>query len=165
MTNRRLCPMCLKQKPLGQFRPRAKGKRGGYCDTCRLKYFREYNKKRYASPEARQAELERGHKKYAEVVRPRRDERKKKLIRMMGGKCSICGYCKSAAALDFDHLEDGETSNAKAYHPNPDKHRTISHLLAMNTPNAFDLAVEEAKKCRLICSNCHRELTYPGHEL
>lgn len=84
---------------------------------------------------------------------------------MFGGKCVLCGYSKSAAALDFDHLENGVASQTKRGRPNPIKLRTVSHLLAMTVPEAFELAVAEAKKCRLICANCHREQTYPGHDL
>ena len=78
---------------------------------------------------------------------------RKKLIAMYGGCCCKCGYNHSAAALDFDHLNPVE------------KTRTISHLLVVNQPWAWDAAVEEAKKCQLLCSNCHREKTFPGWEI
>lgn len=152
LTNKRRCPKCLKKKSLDAFKKRPGGTYS-YCYACALGYYREYNAKRYATPEARQAELQRTKDKYHASVKPRRIERKRKLIALMGGKCQECGYSRSAAALDF-------------HHRNPvDKQRTVSHLLAMQEPEAWDMAVEEAKKCDLICSNCHREHTYPGHEL
>jgi hypothetical protein len=87
--------------------------------------------------------------------------RKKQLIELFGGKCVLCGYYKSAAALDFDHI--GElTARGK---PNKHKSRTISHLLAIEQPWAWKAALVEAEKCRLLCANCHRESTFPGHEL
>ncbi len=122
-------------------------------------------KQRYATAEARAAELERGREKYARLIQGPRAERKRALIMMLGGACSICGYNRSAAALDFDHLENGDTARTRRGRPNPEKRRTVSHLLAMNTDEAFTQAIEEAQRCRLVCSNCHRELTYPGHEL
>jgi hypothetical protein len=119
----------------------------------RLAYFKEYNRKRYASPEAREAELARGKEKYWRLVRGQRVERKRQLIMEMGGCCQRCGYNQSAAALDFHHREA------------VDKVRTVSHLLAISQPWGFEKAKEEALKCDLLCSNCHREETYPGHEL
>ena len=152
MTNKKRCPKCLKVLPKDKFKPRPDGTIS-YCYKCGLGYFKEYNKKRYSSLEARQAELERGHEKYLRIVKPARIERKKKLIMIMGGKCQECGYKISAAALDFDHV-DPKT-----------KQRTISHLLASQSPDAWKAALDESKKCVLICSNCHREKTYPGWEM
>lgn len=152
MTNKKRCPKCLKVLSSDKFKPRPDGSIS-YCYKCELGYFKEYNKKRYASLEARQSELERGHEKYIRIVKPARIARKKKLIMIMGGKCQNCGYNKSAAALDFDHI-DPKT-----------KSRTISHLLAHQDPSSWKLAVKESKKCVLLCSNCHREKTYPGWEL
>lgn len=58
-----------------------------------------------------------------------------------GGKCERCGYDKCIKALEFHHLD-----------PNK-KDFTIS-----NDHFKLDEAVEESKKCILICANCHREL-------
>ena len=145
--NRQRCTKCLKFKPTDEF------DNSPHCAACRRPYFKAYNKKRYASPEFREAELERGRRHYRDVLRGQRIERKKKLIRLIGGKCCKCSYSRSAAALDFHHIKAGS------------KGRTISHLLAVSTAGAFRAAQKEARKCRLLCSNCHREETYPGHEL
>lgn len=58
-----------------------------------------------------------------------------------GGKCIKCGYNKCLKALEFHHLDPTQ------------KDFTISN-------DHFKLleAVEESKKCILLCSNCHREL-------
>lgn len=71
---------------------------------------------------------------------------------MNGGRCQECGYNKSSVALDFHHRDPTE------------KRRTVSHLLGVNQPWAWEAAVEEATRCDLLCSNCHREHTYPGSE-
>ena len=158
------CTKCLYLRPIGEFDK--KKAHGCWCRACYLKYFKQYNQKRYASSEAKSIEQERGRQKYIKNVKPQRMERKKNLLQMMGGKCSVCGYSRSAAALDFDHLDlDGKTAVTARNHPNKAKCRTISHLLAMNNPKAFSEAIEEAKKCRILCANCHREMTFPGHEL
>lgn len=152
MINTKVCQKCLKKKSLDKFKKRKDGSTG-YCQPCSITYYREYNAKRYASPEAMQAERKRTRDRYHAAFKPARMERKAKLIRMMGGKCKSCGYNRSAAALDFHHIDKAT------------KRRTISHLLACNLPWAWEAAIEEAKLCELLCSNCHREETYPGHEL
>jgi len=159
----KVCTKCLCLKPIEQFD--ANKAHGNWCQKCYTDYFKSYNKKRYSSAESREKELIRGRNKYNTIVKPQRNERKKRLLLMMGGKCSICGYSKSAAALDFDHLDNGKDAITCRNKPNPCKSRTISHILAMNRPDAFELAIEEAKKCRILCANCHREITFPGHEL
>lgn len=72
---------------------------------------------------------------------------------MFGGRCCECGYCSNAAALDFDHKNRAE------------KQHTISMLLASDKPSGWALAISEAAKCEIRCSNCHRERTYPEWEL
>lgn len=144
--NRQTCTKCLKSRPIQSFH------NSSHCDVCRRAYFKRYNRKRYRSAQARRAELARSKEKYWRLGRDQRIERKARLIGLCGGKCVKCGYARSAAALDF-------------HHPRNNKARTVSHLLAVNNPQAFALAVREAKKCLLICANCHREETFPGHEL
>ena len=64
-----------------------------------------------------------------------------KIKERRGGKCEHCGYNKCLKALEFHHLDPTQ------------KDFTISN-------DHFKLAeaVEESKKCVLICANCHREL-------
>ena len=65
----------------------------------------------------------------------------KKIKLQRGGSCVRCGYNKCIKALEF-------------HHPDPtQKDFTISN-------DHFKLveAVEESKKCILLCANCHREL-------
>ena len=70
----------------------------------------------------------------------KRKARRKQLIEMLGGKCEQCGTIDN---LEFDHLDPSQklfTIGAK-----------------MN--NDWDTLVVEAKKCRLLCSKCHRKHT------
>jgi hypothetical protein len=76
-----------------------------------------------------------------EIKKEKRRYSKKQLVALRGGKCEICKYDRCVAALDFHHID-------------PDtKENHIAHL-GMN----FKAMVEEAKKCIMVCSNCHREL-------
>jgi DNA-binding CsgD family transcriptional regulator len=66
---------------------------------------------------------------------------KLKLVDYKGGKCEICGYCKSLWALEFHH-RDPEL-----------KDFTISSV-----SKSFYKLKKEVDKCMLVCSNCHAEL-------
>jgi len=68
-------------------------------------------------------------------------ENKRRLVDAFGGCCSVCGYSKSLQVLQFHHHE-------------PNKERGVSDLLR----NKYEVALAEAKKCILLCSNCHLEL-------
>lgn len=71
------------------------------------------------------------------------DQRKKqRLVNSLGGKCCICGYNKCLSALQFHHKNPEE------------KDFTISQ----NAHIAFEKALQEVKKCILVCANCHREI-------
>lgn len=64
---------------------------------------------------------------------------KKKLVDYKGGKCECCGYDRCVAALDFHHQGD------KLFQIGG------SHC------RKFEKLKDEVDKCRLLCSNCHRE--------
>lgn len=61
----------------------------------------------------------------------------------MAKGCSICGYNKCGAALDFHHVDENE------------KYDTVSQLV--NRLRSMEVILEEAKKCIILCANCHRE--------
>jgi hypothetical protein len=77
-------------------------------------------------------------------------DRKVRLVNMLGGKCSVCGYDKNIAALDFHHKDPSKKETQLSY----------SNLLKMN----WDKCVSEAKKCILLCATHHRELHYPNYD-
>jgi hypothetical protein len=66
---------------------------------------------------------------------------KQELVDNLGGKCKECGYNKCLAALDF-------------HHHSKDKENCIARLLS---DGLIKKARDEAKKCTLLCANCHRE--------
>ena len=66
---------------------------------------------------------------------------------MYRGGCEKCGYNKNDAAQEFHHLD----SKTKSF-----------QLDLRSLSNRKWLAIaEEAKKCILLCSNCHAELHNP----
>lgn len=76
-------------------------------------------------------------------------ERQRKLkqicVEYKGGKCSVCDYSKSVAALDFHHLNPKE------------KDFSISHV---KCTSFNDKIKKELDKCILLCKNCHAELHF-----
>jgi transposase len=79
--------------------------------------------------------------------RARRREFKLRLVNLFGGQCA-CGYKKSLAALDFHH-KDPQSKTA-----------SISSIASRGgySEKTFQKCVAEAKKCILLCSNCHHEI-------
>lgn len=63
---------------------------------------------------------------------------------MLGGCCSRCGYNKSITALSFHHINPKE------------KLFDLSHN--GNLLHDWEVVVVEAKKCKLLCLNCHNEV-------
>lgn len=63
-------------------------------------------------------------------------------IKILGGKCSICGYNKCIDALEFHH-ENPEEKDFK---------------LGSGNTMSWKLYKKEALKCVLVCSNCHKEI-------
>jgi len=76
----------------------------------------------------------------AEAVTRRRRSVKEALVKEAGGKCVICGYSRHPAALQFHHLDPTSKSFG---------------LGVRGITRSLDKLREEAKKCVLLCANCH----------
>ena len=87
---------------------------------------------------------------YYEKQKDRALKRKYELVKLKGGKCEICGYDKNYCGFDFHHVT-----------PNEKEFQLDSRHLS-NT--SIEKLTEEANKCMLVCSNCHRELHNPDFE-
>jgi len=74
-------------------------------------------------------------------------QRKSQLVRLLGSKCSSCGYCKNFAALQFHHKE-------------PSK-KDINLDMRRLSNSSWAKCLLESKKCTLLCANCHAEHHYP----
>lgn len=79
----------------------------------------------------------------AERVNRRRRVVKRQLVAEAGGKCFICGYERCQRALEFHHLDPG----TKEF-----------HLGYTGATRSLARARAEARKCMLLCSNCHAEV-------
>lgn len=63
-----------------------------------------------------------------------------------GNCCSKCGYNKCMAALEFHHLDPFEKESK-----------------IIGSTSSLQKQRDEAKKCVLLCANCHREAHYLGN--
>jgi transposase-like protein len=79
----------------------------------------------------------------SEAVSERRRKVKRMLVEEAGGACVICGYDRHVGALHFHHVEPAQ----KRF-----------HLGLKGLARALDTVREEAKKCVLLCANCHAEV-------
>jgi transposase len=79
----------------------------------------------------------------AEAVARRRRNVKRILVEDAGGRCAVCGYSRCIAALEFHHLVPAEKSFSLS-------HRGVARSL--------EKARAEARKCALLCANCHAEV-------
>ena len=100
---------------------------------------REYHKNWYKRNPRRKKALQEYNKKY--IARNSKFVRR---IKLYCG-CSICGYKKSAFALDFHHVDPLTKEN------------NISYLIRKTSLNNLKI---EIRKCIVLCANCHRELTF-----
>ena len=72
-----------------------------------------------------------------------RRERKERLVALLGGQCTVCGYHKCIDALEFHHR---------------DPENKLFPLSKENLLKRWVVVLAEAEKCVLHCANCHREL-------
>jgi len=77
--------------------------------------------------------------------RERKAQHKKHLVDMLGGKCSGCGTTEN---LQFDHLD----------------RTTKSFCISKNLASKLEKLEEEAKKCQLLCKDCHEIKTLINHD-
>lgn len=77
--------------------------------------------------------------------RERKSTHKRYLIEMLGGECVGCGVTTN---LQFDHIDRKE------------KNVNVTSLLA----GKLETAITEAKKCQLLCEDCHRLKTTINHD-
>ena len=75
-----------------------------------------------------------------EHIKTWRRNHKKRLVEAFGGLCAICKVMDDPTIYDFHHLDPAE------------KDFTLSTKIM-----GWDKAAEEAKKCVMLCGNCHRK--------
>lgn len=78
-------------------------------------------------------------------------KRKLILVEMLGGECSVCGYKKNLAALNFHHTEAG--------------HKELGLDARQLSNRTWQVILDEVAKCILLCTNCHMEEHYPNLDI
>mgnify|MGYP000591959595 CR=1 FL=1 len=96
--------------------------------------------KKYCSKKCKNDALNPVLQKYS-LQKEKGFERKLKLLETFGSKCSVCGYDNNYAALCFHHTRD----------------KTFGIDLRQCSNTKWETLVEEAKKCVVMCHNCHME--------
>jgi 5-methylcytosine-specific restriction endonuclease McrA len=77
-------------------------------------------------------------------IKGKRALRIKALKDKFGAKCFICGYDKNYASLDFHHLRD-----------------KLFGISTVGMDKPLECVENEAKKCVLLCRNCHSDVHHP----
>jgi hypothetical protein len=116
------------------------------CEICEKKL--EGRQIKFCSKQCKLKATNFAHKNY-KAQQKRGMERKIKLVEMFGGKCQSCGYDKNYSALTF-------------HHRNPSEKETTLDLRKLSN-NSWIKIEAEAKKCNLLCFNCHMEHHHPSH--
>lgn len=121
LANRKYCFTC---SPFGQH------------NTCKVALNEDGNPERELLPSTHEKE------QWRIRVKRRRQEFKRRMVALLGGKCEICGYDRSVWALTFHHKDPKikRFSLSMAYH------------------YKWKVVEEELAGCRLLCNNCHAEL-------
>jgi transposase len=78
-----------------------------------------------------------------EAVSRRRRKVKQILVQEAGGRCRLCGYDRYVGALHFHHIDPAD----KGF-----------ELSQQGVTRSLARARVEARKCVLLCSNCHAEV-------
>lgn len=71
------------------------------------------------------------------------------LVKEFGSKCAICQYDKCITALEFHHINEDEKNFA----------------ISQSKNIKWEILLNEAKKCILVCCRCHREIHEGLHNL
>jgi hypothetical protein len=77
-----------------------------------------------------------------EAVTRRKQKLKRTLVDEAGGRCAVCGYDRCIVNLGFHHVDPASKSFA----------------MSMAVGRSIAAFREEAKKCVLVCANCHGEI-------
>jgi 5-methylcytosine-specific restriction endonuclease McrA len=80
---------------------------------------------------------------HKDAVARRRRDIKRTLVQEAGGRCVICGYDRAVAALHFHHVDPASKSFG---------------ISRAGVTRSIEKARADARKCILLCSNCHAEV-------
>jgi hypothetical protein len=122
------------------------GKNREVARASRKNYYRRHRKECLAKAREYTARDPERWKKYkSDYVKRTRREACAAVDLLKNVPCADCGRCYPPWVMDFDHGYNAKVDN-------------VSHLA--RKPNGLKRALEEARKCEIVCSNCHRERTH-----
>ncbi len=116
----------------------------GYCISCTSRLHGRQRK--FCSLRCKNAQTNSQFQSYG-AQQKRGRKRKIALVRLHGSKCEQCGYKRNFSAMEFHHV----IPTNKCF--NLDL-RSLSN-------RRWERVLVEAQKCRLLCSNCHKEVHNP----
>ena len=111
------------------------------CEICNQKFETNSKSRLYCyecSGESTRMDIE--SRKHQKTILRR--SMKKQAIKILGGKCSVCGYDKCIDALEF-------------HHKNP---KEKDFKIGSGNTMSWKEYKNEAEKCVLLCTNCHKEI-------
>jgi len=120
------------------------------CRTCGVahpeEHYHHQSDKRYRFKDCPKCMYQKRKAKFTEetVARDRQTKLlwrrgiKARLVDYFGGKCSACNTEYHQSVFDFHHLDPNEKEGQ------------------INSYNNYEDSLEEAKKCVMLCANCHR---------
>ncbi len=151
--SRRICRLCSTEHPghwptaMFDWCSQEESLSGSHLKGCLLELRSAYRKKtadelkEYKASRARNSYNKKKLELGIDPIRIIREQRKRKIVEILGNKCQICGYNKSIRNLAFHHLYDKKFSvSSRAFQ--------FSILTVLN----------EISKCILVCHNCHGEI-------
>ena len=127
------CNICSETKPYTEYYKNSYLKSGyaNRCKPCQKKYTDKYRKSKKGKKQSKE--------------RQQRHQRFINRVKLWKG-CSHCGYKTHAVAIDFDHV-DPSIKRGDGYS-------------AVNSSWSMKRIKDEIRKCRILCSNCHRASTH-----
>lgn len=138
---RKICSKCGLNKPLTDYfvKDGRTGRLHAQCKEC----YKEHRRTFYADHYARYGELYR-QRAQLRRARLRKEFRENMLAYLQKSKCAVCGE-NDIRVLEFDHI-------------NPmTKSFNISQAVSLG--HGWKDVVNEMKKCRVLCANCHKKHT------
>jgi hypothetical protein len=75
-------------------------------------------------------------------VTRRKQRVRRTLVEEAGGRCAVCGYDRCIVNMHFHHVDPAT--------------KTLD--MTARVGRSLDAFREEAKKCVLVCANCHGEI-------
>ncbi len=112
-----------------------------YCEICGKKFnSNSYSRIYCFECSGDSSRLDNTSRKHQKTILRR--SMKLQAVKLLGGKCSICGYNRCIDALEFHH-KDPSVKEFK---------------LGSGNTMSWKEYKAEALKCILVCSNCHKEI-------